>query len=463
MWLRHPGTFSFSHSNRSVLKKLLLDSGGLLLALQPLGCCNDGVDEDQQGEFHLPLTGQVSQHRSLYFSLLFECLCTLMRGIKPEFAAKDAEGATTPPVGKADGSLPPPFKKPRLADECPYSSSDFDLLLKLDDGTLVPANREAVAGVEASQQVGSEYFRGLLRGGFGESLADAEEAIPIKGVSTGMLLPVLHYLHGCGLARERSDGERRGRCPVLDALVVKGLGRHSAEDPVFQTTPLGEVMIGACRFLVAELQRELENLCMSLLLSRPNEAAVKDGVENLVCKPAKENLESSEDNLVNRTSELELTGKEKDVPGRRMGEGGFQHQVDGNNGGLDGKVQQANRGDLSLEHNTFKKGSKPEDDPELTPKPKFLKSAAQDSESTLAALLPQVYWFSQHYSYPALGRACLASLLGCQGYPQLFSSSSVAGHCLRRLAREGGCTETLKKDLLRLATAALSGPERKGS
>lgn len=474
MWLQHPRTFSFSHSNRSVLKKLLLDSGGLLLALQPLGCCNDGVDEDQQGEVHLPHAGQDSQHHSLYFSLLFECLCTLMRGIKPEFPAKDADGVMTPPVGKADRSLPPPFKKPRLADECPYSSSDFDLLLKLDDGTLVPANREAVAGVEASQQAGSEYFRGLLRGGFGESLANAEESIPIKGVSTGMLLPVLHYLHGCGLASERVDGERRGRCQVLDALVVKGLGHHSTEDPVFQTTPLGQMMIGACRFLVAELQSELENLCMSLLLSRPDEATVKYGVENLVCKPAKENLESSENNLINRTSELELTGKDKDVPGKRMGEGGFQHQLDGNTGGLDGKVQQTNRGDLSLEHNTFKKGSKSEEEPllneplgpdnqELTLKPTFLKSAAQDSESTLAALLPQVYWFTQHYNYPALGRACLASLLGCQGYPRLFSSSSVAGHCLRRLAREGGCTETLKKDLLRLATAALSGPERKGS
>lgn len=483
--MHHPGTFSVSHSNKSLLKKLLLDSGGLLLALQPLGCCNDGVDGGQRGEcgkvlsdwFNLPLTGQISQLHLLYFSLLFECLSTLMRGIKTEFGAKDAHGAMAPPVAKADRFSPPPFKKPRLADECPYSASDFDLLLKLDDGTLVPANREAVAGAEASQRAGSEYFRGLLRGGFGEALAITEEAIAIKGVSTGMLLPVLHYLHGCGFTRGHGDGEKGGRCQVLHALVLKGLG-PSTEDPVFQTTPLGEMMIGACRFLVAELQRELEDLCVSLLLSRSNEAARKDNVKNLGCKPAKENLESTEENLVSRTSELELTGDETDGPGNRKGEDSFQHQGDGDKGGLDGKVARANRGDLSLDHKTIQNipVSKSEDAPvlngplcpdneELTLKPKFLKSAAQDSlsESTLAALLPQIYWFSQLYSYPALGRACLALLLGCQGYPQLFSSSSVAGECLRTLAREGSCTETLRTDLLSLATAALSGLEKKSS
>lgn len=483
MWLHHPGTLSVPHSNRSLLKKLLLDSGGLLLALQPLGCCSDAADGGQRGGcgkvlsdwFNLPLTGHVSQLHSLYFSLLFECLSALMRGIKTEFGAKD-DGATTPPVAKADRSSPPPFKKPRLADECPYSASDFDLLLKLDDGTLVPANREAVAGAEASQRAGSEYFRGLLRGGFGEALADTEEAIPIKGVSTGMLLPVLHHLHGCGFTRGRGDGEKGGRCQVLDALGLKGLGHPSTEDPVFQTTPLGEMMIGACRFLVAGLQRELEDLCVSLLLSRSNEAARKDNVKHLGCKPAKENLESTEENLVNRTSELELTGEETDVPGSRKGEESFQNQGDGNKGGLDGKA--ANRGDPSLDHKTIHNipVSKSEEAPvlneppgpdneELTLKPKFLKSAAQDSpsEPTLAALLPQIYWFSQLYSYPALGRACLALLLGSQGYPQLFSSSSVAGECLRTLATEGGCTETLKTDLLSLATAALSGLDKRSS
>lgn len=482
--MHHPETFSFSHSNKSLLKKLLLDSGGLLLAMQPLGCCGDDVDEDQRGKcgkvlsdwFNLPLTGQMSPLHSLYFSLLFECLSTLMSGIKFDLGAKDADQAMAPPVGTTERFSPPPFKKLRLADECPYGVSDFDLLLQLDDGTLVPANREAVAGLETPQKTSSEYFRGLLRGGFGESLANAEEAIPIKGVSTGMLLPVLHYLHGCCLTRECVDGERRGRCQVLDAVVLKGLGHHCTEDLEFLTTPLGEMMIGACRFLVTELQRELENLCVFLLMSSSCKAARKDTGKNLVRKPTKENLESTEDNLVNRTSELELAGDEKDAPGQRKGENSFRQQVDANKGCVDGAVQKANRGDVSLDHGTIKTipGSQSEDaalnEPlspdkeELTLKPRILKPAAQDSsEPTPAALLPQVYWFSQQYSYPTLGRTCLSLLLGCQGYPRLFSSSSVAGDCLRRLASEGGCTETLKKDLLSLAAAALSGLEKKGS
>lgn len=477
----HPGTFSFSHSNKSLLKKLLLDSGGLLLALQPFACCNEQADQGQRGKvlsdwFQLPLTGQVSPPHSLYFSLLFECLSTLTSGIKFEFGAKAADDARTPAVTATDRFSPPPFKKPRLAGECPYGTSDFDLLLQLDDGTLVPAKREAVAGLETSQKVSSEYFRALLRGGFEESLADAEEAIPIKGVSTGMLLPVLHYLHGCCLPRECVDGERRGRCQVLDAVVLKGLGHHSTEDLVFQTTPLGEMMIGASRFLVTELQRESENLCVSLLMSCSCKAPRTDAVATLVRKHAKENLESTEDNLVNRTSELELTGDGKDAPGQRQRRSSFQQQGEANKGCFDKNVQKANRGDISLDQKTVPTVPVPQsedaplnealspDNEELGLKPKFLRSAAQaSSEASPAALLPKLYCFSQQHSYPALGRACLASLLGCQGCPQLLSSSSEAADCLCTLASESGCTETLKQDLLSLAAAALSGPEKKGS
>lgn len=462
-WLPKTGTFSFSRSNKSLLKKLLVDSGGLLLALQPLGCCNERADQDQAGKvlsdwFNLPLTGQISPLPSLYFSLLFECLSTLMSGIKVEFGAADADQA--PAGSTTDRFSPPPLKKPRLADECPYGTSDFDLLLRLDDGTLVPANRAAVA-----QEVSSEYFRALLGGGFGESLAAAEEAIAIKGVTVGMLVPVLHYLHGCCLSAPCVDGERGGGCPVLEALVLKGLGHHSTEELVFPATPLGEVMVGACRFLVTELQRELERLCVSLLLSRSYKASRKDTVHDLERKPAKESQESTEDNLVNRTSELELTGDEKDGPAQGKAESSCRQQGDAKEGG---QVEKATGGDRSSDHKTV--GARPvsgaEDAPSNGPvspaneepmlEPKLLKSAAQDSsESTPAALLPQLYWFSQQYSYPALGRACLSLLLGCE----LFSSSSVAGDCLRRLASEGGAAETLRKDLLSLAAAAL---EKKG-
>uniref|UniRef100_A0A7N8YFF5 Armadillo repeat containing 5 n=1 Tax=Mastacembelus armatus TaxID=205130 RepID=A0A7N8YFF5_9TELE len=195
-------------SNKSLLKKLLLDSGGLLLALQPLGYDGDDldVDEDNPAEcgrllsdlLNSPPSGLISQLHSLYFSLL---------------------------IG---------------SDICPYSVSEFDLLLQLDNGTQVPANREAVAGVEGTPKVGSEYFRALLRGGFGEAQGNAEEAIHIKDVSIGMLLPVLHYLHGCRLTKdtertsEMDDGESRGQCHILDNLVHKGLKMGHEFVKVFQ-------------------------------------------------------------------------------------------------------------------------------------------------------------------------------------------------------------------------------------
>lgn len=504
-------------SNKSLLRKLLLDSGGLLLALQPLGCDDDDVDEDHPAEcgrllsdwFNSPHSGLTSQLHSLYFSLVIGCLSTMMGGIKMELDKKHLSPVKTPSVSKIDSLSPPPSKKPRLADVCPYGVSNFDLLLLLDDGTQVPANREAVAGAEGTRGVGSEYFLALLRGGFGEAQGNAEEAIRIKDVSTGMLLPVLHYLHGCRLTedaetmRESVDGERGGRCRILETLVLEGLGIcqkdtevHSPEDWAFQKTALGEMMIGACRFLVTDLQKELEDLCVSLLLSCSTKAASRDASvpkeQNAVkaaSKTDQEGLESAEENLANRTSELELTGVEaqtENLPGQKKKAHSTQHQTDSNKTSFAGTVQRPSRGlCTSLDHKTIKsvtpvsksscgplvdKSVEPE---ELRLRPKnlmksseqLLKSAAQESlcsseasvgGGALAALLPQIYWFSQRYSYPALGRACLSLLLGCQDCPQPFLSSSLAGDCLRRLAREADCTETLKQDLLSLATVALS-------
>ncbi|XP_070779102.1 armadillo repeat-containing protein 5 [Enoplosus armatus] len=500
-------------SNKSLLKKLLLDSGGLLLALQPLGCDDDVVDEDHPSEcgrllsdwLNSPHSGLTSQLHSLYFSLLIGCLSSLMGGTKMELDKKHLNPVATQSVSKVDTVSPPPSKKPRLADICPYGVSNFDLLLLLDDGTQVPANREAVAGGEGTDGVGSEYFWALLRGGFGEAQGNADEAIRIKDVSTGMLLPVLHYLHGCRLTkdtettRESDEGQRRGHCQILDTFVLEGLGicqketeDHSIDDLAFQKTALGEMMIGACRFLVTELQRELEDLCVSLLLSCSAKASraasppTEDNAEKAAPKTDQEGLESAEENLANRTSELELTGFEvqtESLPGQTKKPNSFLHQTDGNKTSFAGTVQRASRGlNTTLDHKTIKSvtpvsksscvsavdKSLPE---ELRPKnlmkssAQLLKSAAQDSLSSsktstgggaLAALLPQVYWFSQRYSYPALGRACLSLLLGCQDCPRPFLSSSLAGDCLRRLAREADCTETLKQDLLSLATVALS-------
>ncbi|XP_054464064.1 uncharacterized protein armc5 [Anoplopoma fimbria] len=496
-------------SNKSLLKKLLLDSGGLLLALQPLGC--DDVDEDHPTEggkflsdwFNSLHSVRTSQLHSLFSSLLIGCLSTLTGGIKMGLGKKHLSPVTKQSDGEIDKGLPPPSKRPRLADTCPYGASIFDLLLLLDDGTQVRANREAVAGVEGTNGVGSEYFLALLRGGFGEAQGNVEEAIRIKDVSTGMLLPVLHYLHGCRLTKDAEttrgsdEEESRGQCQILDKLMLEGLGicqrereNRSTEDFTFQKTALGEMMIGASRFLVPELQRELEDLCVSLLLScstkaagRVSSAPTVDKAEKTASKMDHECTESAEENLANRTSELELSGLEvqtENLPGQTKTPNGSQQQTDRNK--TSGTVQKSSRG-LS-DFKTIKSAppvsrsgcasavGKSLDAKESRLRPKNfkrslqrLKSAAQGSLSSsaagggggpLAALLPQVYWFSQRYSYSALGRACLSLLLGCQDCPRPFVSSSLAGDCLRRLARDADCMETLKQDLLSLATAALS-------
>ncbi|XP_071757014.2 armadillo repeat-containing protein 5 [Centroberyx gerrardi] len=508
-------------SNKSLLKKLLLDNGGLLLALQPLGCDEDDAEDDHTVEcgrllsdwFNSPHLDPTSQLHSLYFSLLIGCLSSLMGGAKTELDKKHLS-----PVKTHSVSSPPPLKKPRLSDLCPYRDSNFDLIFLLDDGTRVSANREAVAGAEGTDGVGSEYFRALLRGGFGEAQGSAGGAIPIKDVSRGMLLPVLHYLHGCRFTKdtettEEQDGDTGvrigGQCQLLGSLALEGLGsrrqeteEHFTEELAFQKTPLGEMMIGSCRFLVTELQREAEDLCVSLLLSHSTKAAsraaaapAEESTERAPSKMDQECLEgeSADESLANRTSELELSGVEAQaeyLPGRTEKPNNpvaiSPHQTDSKQPPISGPVRKINKAlNTTSDLKTITGGTpvsksrcasimdksshpgesklRPKNLTESSGQP--LKSAAQDCLSgseagaggwAPAALLPQVYWFSQRYSYPALGKACLSLLLGCQDSPRLFSSSSSAGDCLRRLAREADCTETLKRDLLSLAKVAVS-------
>uniref|UniRef100_A0A4W4FYH7 BTB domain-containing protein n=1 Tax=Electrophorus electricus TaxID=8005 RepID=A0A4W4FYH7_ELEEL len=149
------------------------------------------------------------------------------------------------------------LRGPQISEPCPYQASSYDLSFLLDDGTLLPANRVAVAGEEGMEEVGSEYFRALLRGGFGEARRSSGEAVPIGDVSSGVLFPVLHYLHGCRMSSTTHV------CPLLSSLVSGGLAGHVA----FQKSPLAEVMIGASRFLVSGLQQAAEDHCRSLISS----------------------------------------------------------------------------------------------------------------------------------------------------------------------------------------------------
>ncbi|KAM8845998.1 armadillo repeat-containing protein 5 [Spinachia spinachia] len=455
-------------SNKSLLKKLLVDSGGLLLALQPLAC-DDDDDEDRPTEggrflsdwFPSSHCGRSSPLPLLFSSLLIGCLSTLTAGVKIELDKNRPSPGPTPSVGEIE-ALPPPSKRPRLADACPYGLSSFDLLLLLDDGTRVRASRAAVAGGEGPDGGGSEYFRALLRGGFGEARRDAEEAIRIQDVSAGALLPVLHYLHGCRLAKDAetnrgSDEERRGQCPTLEKVVLDGLAMCRMETAAsstggfaFQKSAVGEMMIGASRFLVTKLQRELEAHCVFLLLSCSTEAeggAAVDGARQ-------RDHESPEENLANRTSELELSGVE-----RQAGKPNTDRSETIKSGAPASGLGCASVGDEPLDPEA--PGSSPKTCEGSAPR---LRPAALDSGRSsaacgggapLAALLPQMHWFSQRYGYPALGRACLSVLLGRRDRPRPFASSSLAGACLRRLAREADCTETLRRDLLSVATEAL--------
>lgn len=487
----------FISSNKLLLRKLLLDSGGLLLALQRLGCdTDDEVDEEQRSEceqlladlFNSPHSGLTSQLHSLYFSLLIGCLAALKATVKTDLTVRKINPFTFPSVHNIVKDSPPPLKKLRLADRCPYGVSDFDLVLLLDDGTRVPANREAVAGVEGPDSVGSEYFRALLRGGFGEAQSNAEEAIHIKDVSAGMLLPVLHYLHGCRLSKDagaakEKEGGSRGQCQILDTGAFDVLGvcqneaeKPSADDLIFQRSPLGEMMTGACRFLVSDLQKELEDLCVARLLSCCTKASSEGSAEdNALPKTDQELCKSAEKSPARQTAELELTGLTKKLSSSLQ-------EMETKITSVVETIEKINTGRL-LDKNTIKrvtsvsksvsasKGKSPEPvESPLGPKDsvksatqvvKAAQGSASSSETAvaveaLAALLPQLYWFSQRYSYPALGRACLTLLLGCQDCPQPFLSYSVAGDCLRRLAREADCIEALKQDLIRLASAALS-------
>ncbi|XP_071028531.1 armadillo repeat-containing protein 5-like [Oncorhynchus clarkii lewisi] len=498
------------NGNKVLLKKLLLDNGGLLLALEPLGCNEDEEEEDHHTSecrrllsdcLNSPQHVSAPQLHSLYFSLLIGCLSSLM-GCPKTVLAKRRCRVLSPikplSVSQTGETSPPPLKKPCLVNICPYNDSTFDLLFLLDDGSQVSANREAVAGAEGTEVVGSEYFRALLRGGFGEAQGRTGEAIPIRDVSQGMLLPVLHYLHGCRLnkdgetAEEQGDEterEGRGECQILGSLASEGLGvwRDGAEEPSpeaqgFQKTPLAETMMGACRFLVTELQREVEDLCVSLLsCSAKNAGRIAD-----VAKKPPSNMdqygsegESADESLANRTSGLELSGSEAQTdslaPTVTAGQAESLHgsglqpcqQTEGRRHSAPGPGQKGIRAPKTtsgletcvnpLKSSSASKCCKRRSKRRSVSNTQKVEDSVQDSKVGPGrwALLPQVYWFSQRYSYPGLGRACLSLLLGSQGFSQP-RPSSLAADCLRRLAREADCTETLKRDLVSLATMALS-------
>ncbi|KAI4875349.1 hypothetical protein NFI96_022838 [Prochilodus magdalenae] len=404
-------------SNRALLKKLLLDSAGLTFALEPLGYMDGGDDEsDHSDKCRTFLSAwmcpreqvSISKLHSLYISLLIGCLSCLLACSKVELDRRktDSDAAAveeprSPNKNPLTGEKESSYCSQTLGS-CRYHASAHNLSFLLDDGTLLTANREAIAGDESTVEVGSEYFRALLRGGFGE--ACKSDSIPIRDVSVGMLLPVLHYLHGCRMASTgHSMDKEAGRCLVLSSLVSEGLKGHE----VFQKSPLAEVMVGASRFLVPELQKAAEDLCISLLSS------VASSIPSRPCKtsdPA-------------RKTKLELGSVCRDL------------------------TQSKTTAEDQLTEQRVK-----------CPKQhcKLLDQSRLDEDAQLRSLLPQAYSFSQRFSYSRLGRVCLLILLRPQEAQNVSLPPSLSADCLLRLAREADSIENLRQDLLSLATTALS-------
>lgn len=408
------------------MKKLLLDSGGLAAALELIDCHSDDNDDNEDGQSDKCRTflagwlhplEQVSSLRFkfLYVSLLIGCLSNLLSGSKEDRknCSIDSRMETTQVLDKS---------QPRQSQSCPYLKATHDLTFLLDDGTLLPANHEAVTGEEGANDVGSEYFRALLMGGFGEAQKSKGEAIRIKDVNRGVLLPVLHYLHGCRLTDGNEDhmSKQDTNCLVLASLVSGGLGRPQdevesclAEEKEFQKTPLAEMMVGACRFLVPGLQRAAEDLCIGLLYS----------VLKSLTKPCCSNGNTT------TTSRMDVGSVCKGPEGS----------------------PQLTKTEVSKCH------PKPSQSSKQVPSSSSSTSSDSDTKGAwLRSLLPQVYWFSQRYSYLRLGQVCLSLLLQPQGLHPTPLHPSLFADCFLRLAREADCAKGLRQDILNLVKTALS-------
>lgn len=409
-----------------------MDNGGLAAALDLIGCHSQDDDFENDGppdKYRTLLAAwlhpveRVSTFTLsfLYFSLLIGCLSSLLSSSK-EGRDCGTPKKTTQVLDKNSSH----FSQPQQNRLCPYQEATHDLNFLLDDGTLVPANHQAVAGEGEAKEVGSDYFRALLTGGFGEAQKAKGEAICIKDVNGGMLLPVLHYLHGCRLTDGNEDQRtEESDCPVLGSLGSVGLGRQEDEtESSFQTIPLANMMIGACRFLVPGLQRAAEDLCIGLLSSA-------------VSSVVKSRTRCCSSNDV--STDVDLACK---VP---------KHSV------LERSKIKATDGQPTVQRSLLKRCKQHPKASKVVEKSGSSSPLDNDIEGAwLKNLLPQVYWFSQRYSYLRLGQACVSMLLRPQGSHPAALHPSLSADCFLRLAQEADCTEGLRRDILNLVKTALS-------
>lgn len=213
----------------SLMRKLLLDGGGLALILDKLVTSSD----------------------PLFIFTAADCLVTLVATFSP--VSEPLGRKLLPPVLLLAS---PTVKRARLevdsADStlrvaCPYQclveGGQTDLQFRLDCGRMVGAVRQQLLSC-------SDVFQAMLGG---EYLESRQDIVPICGISLPVFGVLMHFLHGC------QEGD--------PCLVLEGVRRALPEQD-FETSVLGGALSAAGQYLLPELQLLLEDVVCELLQLR---------------------------------------------------------------------------------------------------------------------------------------------------------------------------------------------------
>ena len=120
--------------------------------------------------------------------------------------APSEKSAQCSEVGESERGLPID------SNVCQYAGAEKDLHIVVEEGrkSRIQASRETMAR-------NSHVFAAMLRGSYVES---TQSEVSISDASPAAMVPVLHFLHGCGEL-----------CPVLKSLVSSGAGVSAHDDP----------------------------------------------------------------------------------------------------------------------------------------------------------------------------------------------------------------------------------------
>ncbi|XP_039620945.1 armadillo repeat-containing protein 5 isoform X1 [Polypterus senegalus] len=237
--------------SEAMLRKLLLDHGGLQLTLDLVfssSSCHAGLTLEALCGAKTPVSGvgaqsQPPQLSSPFYGLLVDAI-TFLLGHGEEDLSKDEVVERRVKDNRRTTSLVPTTGG--TGQGCTYKlmteTGEADLVFLLDDGFRVAASRHAITN-------GSDYFRAMLLGDFSESRSVAGATIQIRDVPPEIFIPVLHHLHGCSLGTLAEV-----RCPEMAQIIT------DSQRSAFSESPLGRTMEGANRFLLPAFKKQLEAL-----------------------------------------------------------------------------------------------------------------------------------------------------------------------------------------------------------